>query len=301
MLRSGSEIPKKPAGRRPAITDKIRKRLIARAALDATHRRMTYKRKAQLEGITAGRNALVAAFRKESYGRRVATFKPWLTEAQKQARMVWATEHADWKPEQWGQVVWTDESSFSTESFGRTYVTRRPGEKYDQACCLPKLRTHASWMIHGSISAFGRGPIVVFEKEWGRVTGQVYRERVLPWVYYFMDWVVHHPGNHSKHVILMEDGASSHTAKLTRQLHESSDIDRMSWPANSPDLNPIENVWRVLKQRVSKRSPRTLAELRRYIEREWAALRLEDVRGYIDSMKERCQAVIRAKGGHTKW
>lgn len=99
----------------------------------------------------------------------------------------------------------------------------------------------------------------------------------------------------------MEDGASSHTAKLTRQLHESSDIDRMSWPANSPDLNPIENVWRVLKQRVSKRSPRTLAEMRRYIEREWTALRLEDVRGYIDSMKERCQAVIGAKGGHTKW
>ncbi|CAI6226207.1 unnamed protein product [Periconia digitata] len=80
-------MPKKPVGRRPAITDDIWKRLIARATLDATHCQMPYKQIAQLEGVTAGRKALAAAFKKESYRRRVATSKLWLTEAQKQVRM----------------------------------------------------------------------------------------------------------------------------------------------------------------------------------------------------------------------
>lgn len=301
VLQSGIQVPKRPAGRKPAITDKIRERLIARATLDAAHRRMPYTEIARLEGVQAGRKALMAAFKMESYGRRVATAKPLLTEVQKQVRLAWATEHLSWKPEQWASVVWTDECSFSTKGFGRVYVTRRPGEKYHQSCCVPKLRTYSSWTVHGSISAFGKGPMVVMEKEWGRLTGKVHREKVLPWVYYFMHWVAQHPYNRSRHAILMEDGASPHTAKLTKQLHDLSGVAKMCWPANSPDLNPIENVWRLLKQRVAKRCPRTLAELRHCVEEEWVALEVADFARYVGNMNERCQAVIDAKGGHTKW
>lgn len=301
VLASGAEVPQKQTGRKPAITDKVRERLVARATLDAVHRRMTYKEIARLEGVQAGQKALMAAFKMESYGRRVATAKPLLTEAQKQVRLVWAIEHLDWKPEQWARVVWTDECTFSTEGFGRVYVTRRPEEKYDASCCVPKLRTYSSWTIHGSISAFGKGPMVVIEKEWRRLTGKVHREKVLPWVYYFMDWVAQHPENRLRHAMLMEDGASPHTAKLTKQLHDLCGIEKMYWPANSPDLNPIENVWRLLKQRVAKRFPRTLAEVRQCIEKEWAALDLSDVARYIGNMNERCRTVINAKGGHTRW
>ncbi|KAH0565260.1 hypothetical protein GP486_001341, partial [Trichoglossum hirsutum] len=84
VLRSRVEAPKKQTGRKPVITRRIRERLIARATLDADHRRMIYKEIAQLEGVEAGRKALVAAFKMEFYGRRVATLKPLLTEVQKQ-------------------------------------------------------------------------------------------------------------------------------------------------------------------------------------------------------------------------
>ncbi|PSN59239.1 hypothetical protein BS50DRAFT_260293 [Corynespora cassiicola Philippines] len=205
VLKSGTEVPKVPAGRKPAITDKVRERLVARATLDANHRRMKYEDIARLEGVQAGRKALVAAFKMESYGRRVATSKPLLTELQKQVRLTWATEHLSWKPEQWASVIWTDECSFSTESFGRVYVTRRADEKYEQSCCVPKFRSYSSWTIHGSISAFGKGPMIVMEKEWGRLTGDLYRTRVLPLVYQFMDWIERHPQNRAKQAILMED------------------------------------------------------------------------------------------------
>ena len=73
VIRSQVEAPKKQTGRKPAITGEIRERLVARATLDAAHRRMTYKEIARLAGVQACRKALVAAFKMESYGRRVAT------------------------------------------------------------------------------------------------------------------------------------------------------------------------------------------------------------------------------------
>jgi hypothetical protein len=100
---------------------------------------MPYTEIARLEGVQAGQKALMAAFKMESYGRRVATAKPLLIETQKQVRLVWATEHLNWKPEQWTNIIWTDECSFIIGGFGRVYVTRRPGGKYYQSCCVPKL------------------------------------------------------------------------------------------------------------------------------------------------------------------
>jgi hypothetical protein len=195
-IHSMMETPTKQLGRKPKLIGQIRKRLVARATLDAAHRRMTYGEIAQLEGIQAGRKALVAAFKRESYHRRVATAKPLLTPSQKQARLAWAREHLEWTPEMWACVIWTDECCFSAEGFGKPFVTRLPEEKYLDACCVPKFKSSSSWTIHGSISVFGKGDLVIFEKEWGRITGTVYREHVLPFVYRFMEWVAGHPENH---------------------------------------------------------------------------------------------------------
>jgi len=176
IIRSQVEASKKQTGRKPAITGEIRERLVARVTLDAAHRRMTYKEIARPEGVQACRKALVAAFKMESYGRRVATSKPLLTEAQKQVRLAWAIEHLSWTPEPWARVVWTDECSLSTKGFGKAYVTQRPEEKYDDSCCSPKFRDYSSWTIHGSILALGKGDMVVVKKEWGSVTGEVHRK-----------------------------------------------------------------------------------------------------------------------------
>lgn len=297
----GFETPKKPVGRLPMLNTPIRKRLVNRATLDAFHRRMPYEEIAQIEGIQACRRTLIKAFEKEQYHRRVATEKPLLTDAHKQARLQWAYTHLNWTDDMWARVIWTDEASFSTGGFGQVYVTRRPEEKYLDACCFPKFRGYSSWMIHGSISAIGKGPLVIFEKEWGSITGAVYREKVIPWIYDFRNWMEHHPRIGFMRSILMEDGASQHTAHATRDLHRWNGVIKMVWPANSPDLNPIENVWRLLKYRVGKRFPKTEAEVRQYIEEEWAKLSLEDFQKYISNMRERCQAVIDANGGHTKW
>ena len=72
--------------------------------------------------------------------------------------------------------------------------------------------------------------------------------------------------------ILMKDNVSIHTVKLTRDYHAYHGIIRMEWPANSPDLNPIENVWCLLKYRIGKRFPKTAIEVRQYLQEEWDKL-----------------------------
>jgi transposase len=238
-------------------------------------------------------------FERERYHRRVATKKPLLTEEHRKARLEWAEKYKDWRFDEWCCVVWTDEASFTTGGFGVVYVTRQAGEKYKPSCLVPKFRGFSSWMAHGCISGLSKGPLVVFEKDYGKVAAEVYTKHVLSGVYKEARELVAKGG--SMWTIIMEDNASIHTANLTQASHKSIKINRMKWPANSPDLNPIENVWRLLKERIGKRFPRTDAEVRQFLEEEWNRLTLDDFVHYIKSMPEHVQAVIDANGGHTKW
>jgi transposase len=75
----------------------------------------------------------------------------------------------------------------------------------------------------------------------------------------------------------------------------------MVWPPNSPDLNPIDNVWRLLKHRVGRRFPTTDETVRQIAREKWDNLQPSHFQKYIDTMEERVQAVIDAGVGHTKW
>jgi hypothetical protein len=94
----------------------------------------------------------------------------------------------------------------------------------------------------------------------------------------------------------MQDNASIHNAKATITLFQSIEIDLMQWPANSPDLNPIENVWSILKDRIGRHCPTTRKEAIQAIQIEWSCLTSADISRCCQSMRERCQAVIDAQG-----
>jgi hypothetical protein len=77
----------------------------------------------------------------------------------------------------------------------------------------------------------------------------------------------------------------------------------MVWPAQSPDLNPIEHLWGYLKRRLAKHEHPSngIYKLWERIQVEWEEIAVEECQKLIESMPRRVQAVIKAKGGYTKY
>ena len=98
-----------------------------------------------------------------------------------------------------------------------------------------------------------------------------------------------------------QDGDSKHTARKTRDWLAEHNIRTFDWPANSPDLNPIENAWNLLKDHVAARGATSIQELRRYIQEEWDALTVTYARSLVSSMPKRMQDVLAADGDAIKY
>ncbi|MBW0584761.1 hypothetical protein O181_124476 [Austropuccinia psidii MF-1] len=98
----------------------------------------------------------------------------------------------------------------------------------------------------------------------------------------------------------MEDNAPIHTATFSNQWRKRNGILKMDWPAHSPDLNPIENIWKSMKSQIAKLyQPQTLDELKHAIQASWDDLHYSILNDYLRSMPWRMQMVIDQHGGPT--
>lgn len=103
-------------------------------------------------------------------------------------------------------------------------------------------------------------------------------------------------------MVLMQDNATPHTARTTQQMIQGHKIRLLDWPPCSPGVNPIEHVWDEIDRRVRQLpQPQNLAELERDLINTWNNLPQRVLCNYVNSMRSRCLAVIRANGGHTRY
>ncbi|GFW65758.1 transposable element Tcb2 transposase [Trichonephila clavipes] len=213
---------------------------------------------------------------------------------QRRNRLCWAREHVSWTQQQWASVLFTDESRFTMESdSGRLLIWREQRTRYHQSNTVERHSYRGGGiLVWAGISLGGHTDLHVFHG--GTVTGLRYRDETLdPYVRPYAAAI----GND---FILMDDNARPHRARIVEEYLEDHGLERMEWPARSPDLNPIEHLWDYLGREVAALNPppRSLHELKQGLLCVWSSLPIPVSDNLINSMGNRCRQCIQVRGGH---
>ena len=197
---------------------------------------------------------------------RVATKKPFISERHAAARISWCEKYKEKPASYWNQVIFSDESSVEIGKQSRQIrVWRGIGERFDNECLAPTFKSgRKSVMVWGCFVGGIKGPLIFCDenKEGNeRINSNTYITILNSYLLSFEHTVRELTG---RVVFFQQDNAPIHTAKITKEWFRTNKIAIIDWPANSPDLNPIENIWRQLKDNIQSRKdfPRNLNELK---------------------------------------
>ncbi len=160
--------------------------------------------------------------------------KPLLNQRQRQKHLTWAVEKNNWTVAQWSKVLFSDESTFCI-SFGNQgpRVWRKSGEA--------SVKFPQSVMIWAAMSSAGVGPLCFLKST---VNAAIYQEILEHFMLPSADKLYG-----DADFIFQQDLAPAHTAKGTKSWFNDHGVTVLDWPANSPDLNPIENLWGIVRGR----------------------------------------------------
>ena len=220
---------------------------------------------------------------------RVAVKKPFLTKKNIDKRKKWCVNRRDWTIEKWKQVVYTDECKLDLRPNKREYVRRPVSARISPKYTTATTKFSKRLMIWGAIRGDGKRLLIRCERnvdsiEYRRILGLA-----LPVMY-------------SPRHLFQHDGASCHRSRsTTKYLTEKKIRVIQDWPAQSPDLNVIENLWNYLKRRVQECKPKTLDELWEVAYREWNTIPNEIISKLYEPIPQRVTAVLANKGGPSKY
>lgn len=227
--------------------------------------------------------------------RRIAARVPFLTKRQKRARLDWAKRYVRWPIVNWLRVVFSDEKIFRiTSNRHGLFVTRMNHEKFRENCISRSPKSGPQVHIWGAMGCRGLTPL---KRIHGTLNAAEYQGQILHDVNSFGDFCV----GPKKPWTFMQDLAPAHNAQSTRHFLAQKNIKVLDWPGNSPDANPIENLWAYVVRRLPLSLPKNSDELMVRVQKVWTTIPVDYLQTLISSMNRRLRAIIAAGGGHTRY
>jgi DDE superfamily endonuclease len=224
--------------------------------------------------------------------------KPLLTARHKARRMDFVNNFSNFSYFDWKTVIWSDECKFAlTNTNHREFYWKRRSDPLKDSHVKQTLKFGGkSIMAWACITSKGVGKLV-------RIDGIMTAEKYIKILEEGLIGTLEDHELSLSSSLFMHDNDPKHTAKSTKEWLRRNKINVMDWPAQSPDMNPIENLWNLVDQRLRKREkkPANAEELWQMVQAEWNALDLKVIRSLYISMTSRVDALKKAKGGYTKY
>ncbi len=162
---------------------------------------------------------------------------------------------------------------------------------HSPSCMKSSVKFPQSVMILGAMSSADVGPLCFLKTN---VTAPVYQESLEHFMLPSADQLFK-----DADFIFQQDLAP---AKSTKSWLNDHGVGVLDWPANSPDLNPIDNLWGYCQEENEKQETKKNAdELKATVKESWASIPPQQCHKLITSMPRRIEAVIKAKGAPTKY
>jgi transposase len=290
----------KSIGGWPAKLTAVNKRWMVRNIMsgqtdNATQLTQKLRNNAQLDVST---ETVRRALKESGLKAAVKPKKPRLLPRHKKARFDFAIRYQHWTINDWKRIVWSDETKINRLGCdGREWIWKKPNSMLTAQHVKGTVKFGGgSLFIWGCITAQGTGYATRID---GGMDAELYTkildDELLQTLKLFkLD---------KKKIIFQQDGDSKHTSKAATQWFKNNNIEVLPWPAQSPDLNPMEHLWWYLKRQLAsyETEPISMHQLWERVEVEWDKIPAQVCIDLVESMPSRIAAVLKAKGGYTKY
>ncbi|MCJ8729688.1 hypothetical protein PDJAM_G00109390 [Pangasius djambal] len=254
------------------IDEKTRRRLVREAAKRPTATLKELQEFLASTGCVVHVKTISRILHTSGLWGRVARQKPFLTKKNIQDRLNFARAHLKSPKSMWENVLWSEPFGHNS----KRYVWRKKNTAHHQKNTIPTVKHGGgSIMLWGCFSSAGTGALVKVEEimnssKYQSILAQNFQASARKL-------------EMKKNFIFQHDTDPKLTSKSTKEWLHQKKIKVLEWPSQSPDLNPIENLWGDLKRAVHRRCPRTLTDLERFCSEEWANIAKSRCAMLIDS------------------
>lgn len=217
---------------------------------------------------------------------------PRLTARHQEARIKWARDRVR-EGTVWASVIFSDEKKFNLDGpDGLNYYWH--DIRNEEETRFSRQNGGGSLMVWGAFSSKGKARLATLI---GHQNSMDYQQTLTTHLFPFGDAV------HNGSYIFQHDNASIHASGSTRTFLSDMNVAVLDWPALSPDLNPIENLWGIIVRKVYDAGTQysTVADLENAVKAAWYDISNETIQKLVKSMNDRCSDVLLQRGRKTKY